>query len=607
MTRLVTVDDDGNLPDGAKIGLNNVVVAPETVAGQIITTDGAGGVVLVPDTWGPMVAAAEAAAQAVADTLTTTDAAVAGFVADAESATRQAIENLTAALRPTTALLTNGTTSGMQAYATNAAAPLVTPTADGSGITVHPTVVQVPGGVGGYEYWMAVTGYYNGDNAYENPHILASHDGLTWVVPAGLTNPIKPKGPGAGDFNSDTYITWHDGLLWLTYRSVELAHAPNSDRLYCRTSPDGVTWSAETLVLASNPTTRSVVSPCVLYWGGQWHMWGVDRINGNALLHWTSNALPTSANWSAPTTCTLTGKGTGMLPWHVDVCRDGGEWLMTAHMTTGGGSTAGGHLQRYVSTDGNAWVGDPRPMLAGNEGGLPWDQYMYRGCARPALVDGRAGYRLWYSALKGSTAWRSGHTFVQLRPRRATPADLPAALLPVDPYLLGDTVNRADAGAPGTATSGQAWAVDSGAVTVASRALTGTSGVASITLPVQDVEVGATIATVPSAGFTALLAAKKTGATTDYVLFGANGPNNLAVAVRVGNVTTEEFNLGRTLAAGDRITLRVSGGQATGALNGVQVFRVDVSGLAGFTGVGVRYAFGTTTPGALRDIYAVRA
>ena len=51
----------------------------------------------------------------------------------------------------------------------NAPAPLVTPTYDGSGQVVHPDVVHVPGGWNGYEYWMGMTPYPNGNNDLREP------------------------------------------------------------------------------------------------------------------------------------------------------------------------------------------------------------------------------------------------------------------------------------------------------------------------------------------------------------------------------------------------------------------------------------------------------
>ena len=66
------------------------------------------------------------------------------------------------------------------------------PFSDGSYQGVHPSAIYFPYGWAGYKFWMLVTGYLGGDNNTENPHIFASQDGIQWIVPDGITNPIEP-------------------------------------------------------------------------------------------------------------------------------------------------------------------------------------------------------------------------------------------------------------------------------------------------------------------------------------------------------------------------------------------------------------------------------
>ena len=69
----------------------------------------------------------------------------------------------------------------------------------------------------GYRYWMAMTPYPNAQNAYENPSIVVSDDGETWIEPPGISNPIVPY-PGAGYYNSDPCLVKAGNLLYLFYR-----------------------------------------------------------------------------------------------------------------------------------------------------------------------------------------------------------------------------------------------------------------------------------------------------------------------------------------------------------------------------------------------------
>ena len=45
----------------------------------------------------------------------------------------------------------------------------------------HPKILRFNPSWNGYYYWMAFTPYPNGDQAKENPHILASNNMLKWV------------------------------------------------------------------------------------------------------------------------------------------------------------------------------------------------------------------------------------------------------------------------------------------------------------------------------------------------------------------------------------------------------------------------------------------
>ena len=60
------------------------------------------------------------------------------------------------------------------AWTTNADNPCTTPTYDGSGQGMHPSVYDAGAGEtwNGHRYWMAMTPYPNNDSTKENPSIL---------------------------------------------------------------------------------------------------------------------------------------------------------------------------------------------------------------------------------------------------------------------------------------------------------------------------------------------------------------------------------------------------------------------------------------------------
>ena len=178
-----------------------------------------------------------------------------------------------------------GTTYNVTTYVT-------APTYDGSGILVHPDVVDFGAGTtwNGWRYWMAMTPYPDLNSAYENPSILVSSDGETWQVPAGLTNPIYPA-PQTG-WNSDTDLAYDPATdeLILIFRSNDFA--PRVAR-----SSDGVTWpttpTAPTWTLIGN----QAVSPAMVRMGAtKWHIWQVVKDTATfsggprSVYRWTTTA-----------------------------------------------------------------------------------------------------------------------------------------------------------------------------------------------------------------------------------------------------------------------------------------------------------------------------
>ncbi len=149
---------------------------------------------------------------------------------------------------------------------------LTIPTFEGSGQAVHPDVVRFKTPWHGWEYWMAMTPFPKGNEAFENPSIVVSHDGLSWQVPAGLTNPLA-KTPGQGGYNSDPDLSYDvvGNRLVLIYRSV----STTENLISTVTSADGVRWTKP--VLAFRRPNHSMVSPTMTFGAsGSPVLWYVD-------------------------------------------------------------------------------------------------------------------------------------------------------------------------------------------------------------------------------------------------------------------------------------------------------------------------------------------
>ena len=90
-----------------------------------------------------------------------------------------------------------------------------------------------------------MTPYPYGDETYENPSILVSNDGYSWIVPPGLTNPIDPW-PGTGRENCDPYLVFNTATNNLEVYYLEIEQGSLNDTILKRKlSSDGSAWSSE--------------------------------------------------------------------------------------------------------------------------------------------------------------------------------------------------------------------------------------------------------------------------------------------------------------------------------------------------------------------------
>lgn len=233
----------------------------------------------------------------------------------------------------------------------------VIPTAEGVNAPIHPKVLDFGTAWNGYRYWMAYTPYPIGNNdALENPCVVASTDGDTWIEPA--TNPIVPAPTGAGltKYNSDTHLAYKDGTMYLFWRPVDTTLATNAgqERLYYKTSTEGETWSA-TVEMYQTSVERSVLlSPTIEFHDGYWWMWTYRRDVDPIVCDLRKSTTLSGLQAATPTTCTLAVPDATHEPWHFDVVRIPNGWAMIIsdrNRTT----SASGRLCLALSGDGIDW------------------------------------------------------------------------------------------------------------------------------------------------------------------------------------------------------------------------------------------------------------
>ena len=285
----------------------------------------------------------------------------------------------------------------------NAPTYCVTPTADGSASTVHPSVVDFGSGRkwNDHRYWMAVTGFYLTNDDLENPHILASNDGFHWQPPPGLTNPVYPMPPGGVRFNSDTDLEYdpRSDELVMIYREQQL---DNSQQVFLARSPNGTLWPARPQVLnwTRPEATGQVLSPALIRRAeGDWWLFGIFE-RTSAFIYYRASAP--EGPWTGPTTAATT------LPapaWHLDVIWDGAAFRALIDKGPRYKGAADGYAVGS-SVNGNTWAWNPTNVMDLPASG--WDSIeLYRASIAPH--ENGTHMRLWYSA-EGPESWRVGYT-----------------------------------------------------------------------------------------------------------------------------------------------------------------------------------------------------
>jgi hypothetical protein len=266
-------------------------------------------------------------------------------------------------------------------------------TSDGSGQACHPDVAYAAEGFGseGWTYWMACTPYPYGEAAYENPEVFASFDGVNWIVPPGLTNPVVSPPGARNDHNSDPDILFFQGELWLYYRETLRSKTPNENRILLTRSKDGALWSPRAQVLR-DVSGREILSPAVIHDGHQFVMWTVEVIDGTC--HIVRRFSRDGVGWDVPITGIVSGLELPRHAWHIDVIqeRDRLSALIVSCVGLGGAKS---RLHYGYSLDGGLnWIVQ----------GFLFDQVyefesdaQYRATSR-FYEECAPAYEVWYSA-----------------------------------------------------------------------------------------------------------------------------------------------------------------------------------------------------------------
>jgi len=310
----------------------------------------------------------------------------------------------------------------------NATSPLLTPTHDGSGQGMHPSIIDflqeynIPSW-NGYRYWMAMTPYPYGNAIFEDPNLLASNDGINWVVPPGITNPLITNPDSCHTADPDMIYNPVTNELWIYhyftdyhktdgYSCLNLIRINNLLQISGPVSVTPHTGSA---------TDTTLLSPCIWHEDSdKWHMWAVFLNTQNIVYASSTNGI----NWSNFQLCTDTNGeypfkhlDIGYKAWHIS-CKPNYnehriEFLVCARTYNSGLPISDTEYLIYgdVSMDSLQVFRTPIQDAILSISSSRWDNHaLYRSTFVRYIVGCEYYYKIWYSANNCLYSWHIGLT-----------------------------------------------------------------------------------------------------------------------------------------------------------------------------------------------------
>jgi hypothetical protein len=264
-------------------------------------------------------------------------------------------------------------------------------TSEGTGQACHPDITYIPEGFGTrrWRYWMVCTPYPYANFAYENPEIFASHDGINWIVPEGVRNPLVPCPKGPRDYNSDPDMFFLDGKLWLYYRETRSVSGQKENRIYLTKSTNGADWIPPVEVMMARGVEALLMSPSVVQKDSGFRMWTVDRTAAG--LQIMQRQSTDGVKWSAPVPCGVVGLQERE-PWHLDVICE--EERLSALLVSLKAIPDWRLHYAYSVDEGSTWNVEPllfEPAYEFEEA-VQYRATMLKTGSNPPT------YRIWYSA-----------------------------------------------------------------------------------------------------------------------------------------------------------------------------------------------------------------
>ena len=234
----------------------------------------------------------------------------------------------------------------------------------------HPSMLRFEKKWNGYHYWAAITPYPNTDSQYENPHIFCSNDGVLWIEPKGIVNPIEAAPEGTG-YNSDVNLMFANDKIYCYWRKT----AQSLRSLWVSTSTDGVNWDKKEKVCEWPASTIDVISPSVVKDKNLYYCYGISNYETSPGNYYNSicirrmisdhpiNGFDADRN-KGYDVVKINNRpwGSNQDPWHLEVKKVNNIWLMLVTTTNHNGYGSGGRLFMGYSLDGTNFTFNTAPI-----------------------------------------------------------------------------------------------------------------------------------------------------------------------------------------------------------------------------------------------------
>lgn len=191
----------------------------------------------------------------------------------------------------------------------------------------HPKVISFEKKWNGYKYWMSYTPYPYADSSKENPHVVASNDGVHFEYPSKtkVLDEVVDTAKGKR-YNSDSHLVYNTDTneLECWWRYVD--DVSGDVTLYRRVTTDGINWSSKEAVITANRKKQDYLSPAIIYEDNIYKIWFVRK---NRVMYTESSDLK---NFSKPIDLNIEYEDS-VLSWHLDVIHTnkGYEMILVAY------------------------------------------------------------------------------------------------------------------------------------------------------------------------------------------------------------------------------------------------------------------------------------